>query len=44
MLSLRSVGHGNSGGVYFAKLNNGMPVALKRIPISSKSHRDEIDR
>lgn len=40
----RSVGRGASGDVSFARLTDGTPVALKRIPISSKSHRDEVDR
>ncbi|KEG14633.1 protein kinase [Trypanosoma grayi] len=42
--SKRVIGRGASGAVYFAKLKNGTPVALKHIPISSKPHRDEIDR
>lgn len=40
----RAVGSGASGEVSFATLKNGTPVALKRIPISSKSHRDEVER
>lgn len=40
----RSVGRGASGDVSFARLKDGTPVALKRIPISSKTHRDEVDR
>lgn len=42
--SKRLIGRGSSGAVYFAKLKDGAPVALKHIPISSKPHRDEIDR
>eukprot|EP00796_Vickermania_ingenoplastis_P002311 gene2311-1448_t len=42
--SSKTVGHGASGEVSFARLKNGTPVALKRIPISSKSHRDEVER
>lgn len=42
--SVRGVGHGASGEVSFARLKNGTPVALKKIPISSKSHRDEVER
>ncbi|KAL7695158.1 mitogen-activated protein kinase kinase [Lotmaria passim] len=40
----RNVGAGASGDVYFARLKTGTPIAMKRIPISSKSHRDEVDR
>ncbi|KPI84690.1 mitogen-activated protein kinase kinase putative (MKK) [Leptomonas seymouri] len=40
----RNVGAGASGDVYFARLKGGTPIAMKRIPISSKSHRDEVDR
>lgn len=42
--SKRLIGRGASGAVYFARLKDGTPVALKHIPISSKPHRDEIDR
>lgn len=42
--SKRNVGAGASGDVFFARLKNGAPIALKRIPISSKAHRDEVDR
>lgn len=42
--SAKPVGHGASGEVSFAQLKNGTPVALKKIPISSKSHRDEVER
>lgn len=42
--SKRSVGRGASGDVSYARLMDGTPVALKRIPISSKTHRDEVDR
>lgn len=42
--SMRKVGQGASGEVYFARLHDRTPVALKRIPISSKTHRDEVDR
>ncbi|EPY42016.1 protein kinase [Angomonas deanei] len=40
----KSVGRGASGDVSFARLKDGTPVALKCIPISSKTHRDEVDR
>lgn len=42
--SKKSVGQGASGTVYYAHLQNGMPVALKEIRITSKPHRDELDR
>lgn len=40
----KTVGRGASGDVSYARLKDGTPVALKRIPISSKTHRDEVDR
>ncbi|CCW67294.1 unnamed protein product [Phytomonas sp. Hart1] len=40
----RSIGRGVSGDVFFVQHKDGTPIALKRIPISSKTHRDEIDR
>ncbi|ORC93457.1 protein kinase [Trypanosoma theileri] len=43
-VSKRPIGRGASGTVYFAKLKDGTPVALKHIPITSKPHRDEVDR
>ncbi|EKF29212.1 protein kinase, putative [Trypanosoma cruzi marinkellei] len=42
--SKRLIDRGASGAVYFAKLKDGGPVALKHIPITSKPHRDEVDR
>ncbi|KAG5473607.1 hypothetical protein LSCM4_03677 [Leishmania orientalis] len=42
--SKRNVGAGASGDVFFARLKKGTSIALKRIPISSKTHRDEVDR
>ena len=41
----RLVGSGASGKVYHAKLRGtNTPIAVKCIPISSKSHRDEVAR
>ncbi|RNE97799.1 putative protein kinase [Trypanosoma rangeli] len=42
--SKRLIGRGASGAVYFAKMKDGSPVALKHIPITSKPRRDEVDR
>ncbi|AAZ10519.1 mitogen-activated protein kinase kinase, putative [Trypanosoma equiperdum] len=42
--SRRIIGRGASGTVRFARLKDGTPVALKHIPITSKLHRDEVDR
>ncbi len=42
--SKKSVGQGASGTVYYAHLHDGTPVALKEIRITSKPHRDELDR
>lgn len=39
------IGKGASGTVYFARLKaSGRAVAVKAIPISSKPHRDEVER
>nr|CCD13511.1 unnamed protein product [Trypanosoma congolense IL3000] len=40
----RIIGRGASGTVHFSKLRDKTPVALKHIPITSKLHRDEVDR
>ena len=40
----KSVGQGASGTVYYAHLGDGTPIALKEIRITSKPHRDELDR
>lgn len=43
--SRRSVGKGASGTVFLAQLKgSNKPIALKQIPITSKPHRDEVDR
>lgn len=45
MTSKKNVGKGASGTVYYAQLKStGEPLALKYIPITSKPHRDEVDR
>lgn len=45
MSSKKNVGKGASGTVYYAQLKaTGEPLALKYIPITSKPHRDEVDR
>lgn len=39
------IGRGTSGTVYYTTLKaDGRPVAVKAIPISSKPHRDEVER
>lgn len=45
LASRRPVGRGASGQVFFATLKGtGRPVAMKYIPITSKPHRDEVER
>ena len=41
----RAVGKGASGNVYTARLKStGAPIALKKIFITSRTHRDEVER
>jgi serine/threonine protein kinase len=45
MSSRRPIGRGASGQVFFATLKGTQrPVAMKYIPITSKPHRDEVER
>eukprot|EP00758_Cryptobia_borreli_P005226 Tbor_TRINITY_DN4787_c0_g1::TRINITY_DN4787_c0_g1_i1::g.17112::m.17112 len=41
----KKIGHGASSSVYLANLKSScLPIAVKCIPISSKAHRDEVER